>query len=89
MAAGLRARAHGYVVRTDPHGHMYPVKAGGLSDHTYSGGLALRTTWSNVTTWGHLSAGSASSWVDTASWALLADGFVCYSAGPDSDTTIF
>jgi hypothetical protein len=69
--------------------HYYMRDGGGLSDHTFSGTLAFRTSWSDVSTWPHLTAGDASSWVDPASMDITADGFVCYSAGPESEAIIY
>src|SRR5207247_705681 len=63
---------------------------GGVTSHTHSGALAS-TDWSILQTWAHLTAGSASAWVDTSghAWALLNTGAICVSGGPSDHTTIF
>jgi hypothetical protein len=62
---------------------------GGTSSHTHGGGLALRKTWDTDDRWGALTRGHATSWVDTGSDALLANGGVCTSGGPSASATIY
>jgi hypothetical protein len=65
------------------------IDEGGFSTHKHSGGLLLRTTWEAVDTWPGMTPGSSTAWVDTGSYAVLATGAVCYSAGPSDSITIY
>jgi hypothetical protein len=61
---------------------------GGISSHTHSG-IQFSSSWSTTDTWGGMTAGWSEAWVDASSYAVLASGAVCTSAGPSDTTTIY
>jgi hypothetical protein len=64
---------------------------GGVTSHTHSGPLSSTDWHTPPDYWSHLTAGSASSWVDTSghAWAILNDGRVCVGGNASDHTTIF
>jgi hypothetical protein len=67
---------------------IYLSDNGGISNHTWSGGLNNVTQWHVTPEYGGMTAGPVHGWVNAGSNAKLANGAVCDSGGPESYSTI-
>lgn len=88
-AATVETGFHVYTPAVAYYWQYWMEDNGGESTHTFAGGLADRSDWGNIATWPDLTPGPAEAWVQTNSDALLIDGVVCSSAGPEDSTTIY
>ncbi|HEV2372098.1 MAG TPA: hypothetical protein VGS19_08015 [Streptosporangiaceae bacterium] len=88
-AATVETGFHVYTPAVAYYWQYWMEDNGGESSHTFAGGLAFRTDWGTINTWPGLTPGPAYAWVQTTSDAILDNGDVCSSAGPDDSTTIY
>lgn len=63
--------------------------AGGHSAQTWAGGLFFRNRWGVTRTVRHMTHGHSDAKVSTASSAILWDGAVCTSGGPEDFTWVY